>query len=342
MSKGVSNTSKIRKVTILAFDQSMELSVVLTRDLFVAASINLQKRRKGKMRASDPLVEVVSQDGEAVTTFSGSRLFPDRSIEEVEHTDLILISGIWGETTKFLNNHQRTVAWLKKQYSNGAMIGCLGSGTFLLAETGLLEGKTATIYWRMVDQFRTRYPKVILQPERQITSADNLYCSAGVSSGIELSVYLMERIWGIEAAQKVSQNFLMDIHREQPDFQLTFDDQKKHGDTQILSAQKWLELNFSSDFLLDEVADRIGLGLRSFMRRFKNATGDTPICYLQRVRIQVAKEHLRSGVLSVGEVSYRVGYEDVSFFCKLFKRLAGLTPGEYRQENYRKMSATNN
>ncbi|MDP6346464.1 MAG: helix-turn-helix domain-containing protein, partial [Alphaproteobacteria bacterium] len=290
---------------------------------------------EGHGGGAQTLVEVATLDGAPVRSFSGAMLQADRAIAEIADTDLIIVSGIWGEVEPFLERHRDVVGWLERQYGRGALIGCLSTGTFLLAETGLLEGRPATIYWRMVEPFRTRYPGVILQPERPITAADNLYCSAGVSSGIELTIYLIERIWGIAAAQKVSRNFLMDLHRRQPDFQLAFDDRKRHGDGQILAAQQWLEMNFSADFLLEEVADRVGLGLRSFMRRFKSATGDTPIGYLQRVRLEVAKEMLRDSSFSIDEISHRIGYQDVSFFSRLFKRATGQAPGEYRRGQQR-------
>jgi transcriptional regulator GlxA family with amidase domain len=195
----------------------------------------------------------------------------------------------------------------------------------------MLDGKKATIYWQLADQFRERYPRVVLQPERLITCEDNIYCSAGIASACELCTFLIEKIWGIDIAQKVAHNFLMDVQQVQQDFRLSFDTQKEHSDSSILSAQQWMETNFSTEFLLEEIADRVGLGLRSFMRRFKKATGDTPLQYLQRIRIGVAKELLTTSVLSVDEVSYRTGYTDVSFFCRLFKRHTGVTPGGFRR-----------
>ena len=308
--------------------------------MFYAASMVVQKKLDLKDSNKQQLVEVASQDGEVIRTFSGSTFKPDTAINGIKHTDLIIIPGIWGDIDAFLAKHQHLIEWLKQQYQQGALIACMSSGTFLLAETGLLDAKSATTYWRMVDQFRARFPKVILQPERKITSADNLFCSGGIGSGIELAIYLIERIWGIDVAQKVAQNFLMDMHREAPAFQLVFDQQKRHEDKLILQAQQWLEANFSADFLLEEVADKIGLGLRSFMRRFKKATGDTPLNYLQRIRVETAKELLEHSAMSVDEISYRVGYEDTSFFCRLFKRNTNSTPSEFRS-NRKKPSLPN-
>jgi transcriptional regulator GlxA family with amidase domain len=276
-------------------------------------------------------VLVATQDGNAVTTFSGSRFEPDVSVSAVRDPDLVVISGVWNKFDKFLPGQDRVIEWLQGLHARDIPIASLHSGAFLLAEAGLLEGKPATVYWQMEDEFRGRYPGVILQAERKITEAGNLYCSAGIGSGLEMSVYLIERIYGVSTAQRVSQSFLMDMPRESPEFRLAFDVQKGHKDRQILAAQQWLESNFSSDFLMDEVADKVGLSHRSFMRRFKKATGDTPLNYLQRVRIETARELLRDSSLSIDQISYRVGYEDASFFNRLFKKAVNETPGAYRK-----------
>ncbi len=308
------------------------MSVALSRDLFVAAGMGARQPTEHGDQAARTVVEVATIDGAPVRSFSGAALHADRAINEISNTDLIIISGIWGDVEPFLDRHRPVIAWLEQQHGRGALIGCLSTGTFLLAETGLLEGRPATIYWRMVEQFRARYPGVILQPEGSITAADNLYCSAGVSSGLELTLHLIERIWGVVAAQKVSRNILMDLHQQHPEFPLAFERRKLHGDRQVLMAQQWMEMNFSADFLLEEVADKVGLGLRSFMRRFKAATDDTPIGYLQRVRLEIAKEMLRHTSFTVDEIGHRVGYEDISFFSKLFKRGTGQSPSEYRRD----------
>ncbi|MCP4750116.1 MAG: helix-turn-helix domain-containing protein [Proteobacteria bacterium] len=321
----------IRRVIILAFEQSLEMGVAMSRDILFAACAAQKNKLEGDDRNPGRMIEVATQDGKSVHTFNGSIIVPDCSMEVVEKTDLVIVSGIWGDIPPFLNRHRQTVSWLRHHADRGALIGCLSTGTFLLAETGLLDGQAGTVYWRMVDEFRKRYPRVILQPERLITAAGNLFCSAGVASGCSLSIYLIERIWGMEIAQKVSQNFLMDIHPVQSISHFAFDGQKYHGDQQVLEAQRWMEMNFSSDFLIEEVANKFGMSLRNFARRFKDATGDTPIYYLQRIRTETAKELLKTDPLSIEEIGCRVGYEDVSFFCRLFKRLTSLTPSAYRQ-----------
>ncbi len=324
-------TENPKHVVIVAFEGSVEMSIAIGRDMFHAANVTLHNRQTNYGTAPAKSVLVATRHGQPVRTFSGSVCVPDASIAEIDKPDLIIISGIWSDIDTFLAHHGDVMGWLQRQHSAGVPIGSLHSGAFLLAEAGLLDDKLATIYWQLENEFRQRYPRVILQPERHITSADNIYCSAGVGSGLEMSVYLMERIYGIETAQRVSESFLMDVPRETPEFQLAFDKQKQHADRQVLAAQQWLESNFSSDFLMEELADKVGLGLRSFTRRFKQATGDTPLNYLQRVRIETAKELLRNSSLSIEQIGYRVGYEDASYFSRLFKREVGTTPGDFKK-----------
>ena len=325
------NAAICPKVTIIAFDGSLEMSIVISRDLFYAGTVALKKLKQltPESKFSDRVV-VASQNGAPVTTFSGSTLEADAAIADIEQTELILVSGIWQEMTGFLSKHQPTVDWLKHQYNNGAIIACLHTGSFLVAEAGLLDGKAATIYWRMAEQFKSRYPKVILQVEKNVTAADRVFCSSGIASGVELGIFVLERIWGINVATTVARNFMMDIPRGPAEFQLPLDKQKQHDDTKILAAQQWMESNFSSDFLIDEVADKFALGLRNFRLRFKQATGDTPIQYLHRLRIETAKQLLSGDALSIEQIAYRVGYDDASYFSRLFKRKTQQTPGEYR------------
>jgi len=322
-------------VTILAFDGSMEMSIVMTRDIWHAGAVAQQHADPSATISPSEQLVVASQDGETVRTFSGSLFQPDRSIADIGQTDLIIVSGIWCEVEQLITKHRPTVEWLLKQHQQGAKIACLHTGAFLLAETGLLDNKAATVYWRMVDEFKSRYPKVILQPEKNITSAGNLFCAAGVTSGVEMGIYLLEKFWGVSVAAKVSRHFLMDIPKAPVEFQLALDQQKRHSDARIQTAQQWMESNFSSDFLLDEVAEKVGLSLRSFRRRFKDATGETPMQYLQRIRIETAKQLLATSTLGIDQIGYRVGYEDASYFSRIFKQKLNVTPGEYRASRQR-------
>lgn len=302
----------------------------MARDTWHAAAVALHQSDPTLSSRPSDMVVVASQDGKPVHTFSGSEYEVDCSIQEIEQTQLIVVSGIWGRVADLIASNRPAVDWLSRQHEAGAIISCLHTGTFLLAESGLLDGRVATVYWRMVDEFKARYPKVILQPEKGITSADNIFCSSGISSALEMGSYLMEKTWGVEVAAKVARHFLMDIPDSPVEFQLALDKQRQHKDLHIRAAQQWMESNFSSDFTLEEAADNVGLSVRSFRRRFKDATGDSPMQYLQRIRIETAKQLLATSTLSVDQIAYRVGFEDASYFSRLFKRKIKTTPRDYR------------
>ncbi|HDY83695.1 MAG TPA: helix-turn-helix domain-containing protein, partial [Halieaceae bacterium] len=192
--------------------------------------------------------------------------------------------------------------------------------------------KVATVYPPVADQFHRRYPDVALRPERAITDAGNLYCANGIASGCDLIVSIIEMLYGAGVARRISHDFLVGFNRNYSISHVSFDGQKYHRDRQILTAQQWLERNFSGEVKLEVVAADIGMSPRNFSRRFKRATGDSPSHYLQRVRIEAAKELLRSTDLSVAEVAYRVGYADLSYFSRMFSRHEGCLPLSYRLE----------
>lgn len=317
-------------VTVLAFDDSMEMSIAMTRDLFYAAALAWLGSQGADTSKARQQVLVASPDGKAVRSFSGSECAVDVGVNDIDHSDLIVVSGVWGDIDHLLDSTRGCGNWIRHQYEQGATIACLHTGTFIVAETGLLDAKAATIYWRMVDSFQRRYPKVILQAEKNITSADRLYCSAGVTSAVEMASYLIEKMWGAAIATKVARHFLMDIPRVDPEFTLGLDRQKAHADERIHAAQQWMEAHFSSTFMLDEVADKVGLSLRSLRRRFKSATQETPMQYLHRVRLETAKNLLANSALGVDQIAYRIGYEDANYFSRLFRKKLGLSPSEYR------------
>ncbi|BDX04791.1 GlxA family transcriptional regulator [Planctobacterium marinum] len=323
----------VKRVALVAFNGATELSVGGARDIFSAANMVVRNRLApssniSRSKLSD--VYVVTQDGQAVKSFSGATIQADCSIECSHQFQLILITGFWGDVRQIIAENQQLLVWLRAQYQQDAIIGCLHAGSYLLAEAGLLDDKVATVYWRFVDDFKKRYRKVILMPEKTITAAGNIYTSSGVNSAIELASFLVEKLWGTEVAQKVARNFLMDVPRINSTFELKLSQYREHNDSLVHNAQNWLETHFSSDFMMEEVADKAGLSVRNLTRRFKLRAGLSPSQYLQKVRIEIACDLLRTTELSVDQITFRVGYSDVSSFCKLFKKITGKRPGEFR------------
>jgi transcriptional regulator GlxA family with amidase domain len=309
----------------------MEMSIVIAKDMFYAGS--LARHPAGNSCQLDVKQDVVvaSENGQSIKTFNGSDYRVDVSVEDIETTDLIIVSGVWGDIDDLIANSSTLISWLNEQFNKGTKIACLHTGTFIVAETGLLDGKVATIYWRMVEEFKTRYPQIILQPEKSLTTTGQIYCSSGVASAIEMAIYLLEKMWGLDVAEKVSRHFLMDIPKLETPLKLALAKQKEHEDTRIHTAQQWIETNFSHHFLLDEVAEKVGMQMRNFRRNFKAKTGDTPMQYLHRVRLANASHLLSTSNLTVEQIAYRVGYNDANYFSRLFKRKLGFTPSDFRE-----------
>jgi len=276
-------------------------------------------------------VKVVSTHGKPFKCLSGARILPDGSIYDVPESDLIVVSSIL-DIDKTLEIQGEVIDWLKNHYGRGAHIASICTGAFVLAETGLLDGKTATTHWGFADQFRKRYPLIDLKPERLITDEGDLFCSGGYNAGTDLSLYLVEKYCGHEVALQSSKSVISDIGRTTQAPYAIFQFQKDHSDNRILTAQEWIENNFNQAFNYDKLAREHGMSRRTFERRFKTATGDTPLTYQQRLRVEAAKRLLEDGNRSFDEITYQVGYEDSSSFRKVFLKQTGLRPTEYQKK----------
>ncbi len=320
----------MKHITMLAFEQSLGSSIIMPMELFSVANIVCSKGRNQKEK-KEICFDVVTQDGNDVAGFGTPVISATASIEDVKQTDYIIISSVWKEVTAMLENNRRVIPWLAQQYRNGAGIAATSTGTFLLAETGLLDRKEATTYWSYVDLFRKRYPKVNLKPEKTITAVDNLICYSGVNSGLDLATYMIEKIYGTETAQRVEKYYFVDSNRVYKSSNISFMGQKYHNDKKIIHVQEWIENNYARSFLLEEIAIKFGMSLRNLTRRFKLATGESLLAYLHRYRIEVAKELLRTGVFTIQEIAFQVGFGDTSYFYHLFKKHTLITPKSFHQ-----------
>ncbi|PXB80521.1 AraC family transcriptional regulator, partial [Pseudomonas aeruginosa] len=209
---------------------------------------------------------------------------------------------------------------------------------FWLAQAGLLDGKEATTYWRFYREFAERFPNVLLNQEKHLTDADDLFCASGVTSACDLYIYLIERFCGGSVAQAVARDTLYEVQRSYTPGRIGFGGQKLHHDPTILQIQQWLEDHFADKFRFEDVARDHGMSIRNFMRRFQAATGDKPLHYLQRLRIETAKGMLSSTRKSIKTISYEVGYDDASFFARLFRQHTELSPHHYRRQFMQKES----
>ena len=320
----------MKKITVIAIETNVSSSIIVPLDIFYMSDWYWSKTG---VNAKTPYfqVELVSMDKKPIRCQHNLTLQPVRSIDEVSDTDVILIPIIGGPIQNVLDTHRPLIDWLKLHYRRGTVITAVGTGVFLLAEAGLLDDKIATTHWYYVDKFRQMYPQIQLMPERLITEDGNVICSGG-NSIYDLSLYMIEKYCGHELAVLASKFFVLDLGRMSQAPYTIFDFQLDHRDQEILKAQEWIRDHFAEDFSIDTIAEMINMSPRTFQRRFKKATGDSPLVYLQRFRVEMSKRMLEKGNRSIEEITFRIGYENSSSFRKVFKKYSGLSPAEYRKK----------
>jgi transcriptional regulator GlxA family with amidase domain len=266
-------------------------------------------------------------------------IHPDVLIDTVNKTDLIIIPAIHGKTQKIMEDNAAFIPWLIKQYNLGAEIATLCIASFFLAGTGLLNGKHCSTHWIAANEFRTLFPDVHLVDDKIMTEDKGIYTSGGAYSFTNLLVYIIEKYAGRDIAIQIAKSFMIDIDRISQSPFIIFQGQKTHADEPIKKAQEFIETNFEEKISVDQLAQMFALGRRNMERRFKKATSNTVVEYIQRVKIEVAKKNLESGRKNVNEVMYEVGYNDPKAFRTTFKKITGLSPLEYRSKYNKELIA---
>ncbi len=254
----------------------------------------------------------------------------DVLIEEVDRTDLILIPSVHGNKEKILADNAPMLSWIVKQYEGGAAIAAMCIGAFVLAGTGLLDGKSCTTHWEFTGEFRQLFPAVNLVEDKIITDENNIYTSGGAYSWLNLILYLVEKYAGREIAVTCSKGFQIDFQRDRQSPFIIFSGQKEHEDEAIRKAQEFIEKNVHSRITVDKLASMLALGRRNLERRFKKATGNSIMEYIQRVKMEAVKKSLETSRLGVNEAMDKVGYSDPKAFRVIFKKVTGLSPLQYR------------
>lgn len=319
----------IKKVTILGCYNAMATTLFGPMDILNQAG-RLWNRVSKSPQTPFFDVTIASADGAPIKCLNNILVQPHCGIASIQETDLIVIAS-----TTYIDEILRTgpelVPWLRRQYERGAHLASICTGVFLLAETGLLDGKSATLHWGFAEMFRSRYPRVNLKQDRMFIDQGRLYCSAGVNAGMDLSLYLVEKFCGRQIALQCAKTMILDLGREMQTPYGCFLFSRDHGDPIVMKAQQWIEHHHRETVDYDRLAWQYRISRRSLERRFKQATGDTPFGYLQQLRVERAKRLLEEGKLTFNEITYLVGYEDISFFRKVFIRLTGLRPREYQQ-----------
>ncbi len=319
----------MKKVTILGPYNTMATTIFGPMDI-----LNQAGRLWNRVNQSPPTpyfeVTIASASGEAIRSVNNIHIQPHCGIADIQETDLIIISSAT-YIDKILQISPELVPWICDHYEKGAHVASICTGVFLLAETGLLKGKSATLHWGFTDMFRRRYPNVALDHDRMFIDHGRLYCSAGVSAGMDLTLYLVEKFCGRRAAVESAKTMVLDMGRERQAPYACFLMPADHGDPLIARAQTWMEQHQTEQIDYERLAGTFRMSRRSLERRFKQAVGLTPLGYLQKLRVEHAKRLLEEGTRTFNEITYEVGYEDISFFRKIFIRLTGLRPKEYQR-----------
>jgi len=256
----------------------------------------------------------------------------NRLLQDVSKTDLLIIPPLFGDVDSGLLANAEAIPHFQKLHGQGTSLASLCVGAFLLAETGLLNGKKCSTHWAYINEFKERYPQVEVEDGAVITAHDNIYSSGGASSLWNLILYLLEKYSDRETAVMIAKYFALDIGRDSQSQFAIFRGQRSHADTDIQRVQDYIEKNYEDKITVEDLANVIHLGRRTFERRFKDATNNTPIEYIQRVRIEAAKKYFEASRKNVSEVMYDVGYTDTKAFRDIFKKITGLTPIEYRNK----------
>lgn len=256
----------------------------------------------------------------------------DAILKDVLRTDLVIIPAIDGDIKTSLEINAEFIPWITKQYKLGAELASLCMGAFLLASTGLLKGRKCSTHWLAANQFRVMFPDVDLIPEKVVTDENGIYSSGGAYSYLNLVLYLIEKYAGRDLSILCAKVFAIEIERDSQSPFIIFQGQKEHEDEPIKKAQEFIENNFQDKITVDQLAAMFALGRRNLERRFKKATSNTVIEYMQRVKIEAAKMSLESSRENVNEVMYKVGYTDTKAFRTTFKRITGLSPVQYRNK----------
>ncbi|MFT3705601.1 MAG: helix-turn-helix domain-containing protein [Agriterribacter sp.] len=327
----------MKHISILVPQDAVMASVVDPSTLFHGVNDFLQ----GAGKASLFNVQLVGMTKQVTLTNGQFSVHTDAVLKDIQKTDLIIIPALGGDLATTIKKNKELIPWIIDHYNKGTEVASLCIGAFLLAATGLLNGKECSSHWLTAPQFREMFPEVTLVDGRIVTEQNGLYSSGGATSYWSLLLHLVEKYAGREMAIMASKIYALEIDRKSQSPFAMFRGQKKHEDEPIKQAQEFIEANITEKIVIEELASKFAIGKRHFERRFKTATNNTPVEYIQRVRIEAAKKQLETSPKNVNEVMYEVGYADSKAFRTVFKKITGLSPVEYRNK-YNKEAAVMN
>ncbi|WP_338864731.1 GlxA family transcriptional regulator [Myxococcus stipitatus] len=314
------------RIAVLALDGCVASSVTGPLDVFAMANLLNQEQGKGAPFAA----ELVSPRPGPARSFHGLMLAEARVPDASEHFDVVLVPAAVGHVESIVAEHA-AAKWMRRQHEQGAKLAAVCAGVFLLAETGLLEGREATTHWGLAQRFEGRYPRVSLKPELLLVDLGDVLTAGGVTAYLDLALHLVSKLASPELAALCAKMLLVEPGRRFQAPYAVHAAPRDHGDDAVLRAQAWLEANMKGSVTLAGAASAASLGERTLLRRFRKATGDTPLDYVQRLRIEAARRLLETTPRTVEDISVAVGYADTTAFRRRFKARTGLTPDAYRR-----------
>lgn len=318
----------MKNVAILVPETAVIEAVADPRYMF--AAINEFLKNEGK----EPLfnVQFVGLTKDVKVANGLFSIHADAVLDTAQKPDLIIIPAISGALDEAVRLNRAFLPWIVQQYEQGAEVASLCLGAFILASTGLLNGKSCSTHWLFANEFRSMFPEVTLVDNKVITEQNGLYSSGGANSYWNLLLHLVEKYTSRPLAVLAAKFFVLDIDRiSQSPFSM-FKGQKNHDDAAVKQVQEYIETNFQDKITVDELADKFNIGRRTFERRFKKATHNSVVEYMQRVKVEAAKKEFETNRKNINEVMFEVGYTDTKAFRDVFKKVTGMTPVDYRNK----------
>lgn len=323
----------MRHISIIITNEAVLASIVDPRIIFTG--VNDFLAAAGKPPAFN--VQLVGLQNEVKLHGGLFSVHTDAVLSDIKKTDLIIIPAFGGDMATSIKRNEEFIPWIVEHHHKGAEVASLCVGAFLLAATDLLNGKECSTHWRFANEFREMFPEITLVDDRIVTEQKGLYSSGGATSYWNLLLYLVEKHAGRDMSIMAAKMFALEIDRKSQSPFIMFNGQKTHEDEPIKKAQEFIEANITEKISVEDLAMKYAIGKRHFERRFKKATNNSPLEYIQRVKMEAAKKHLESSRKNVNEVMYDVGYSDTKAFRTVFKKITGLSPVEYRNK-YNKAS----
>jgi len=330
----------MKSVAVLFLKGGCASTAIQPMEIFASAGV-FWNLLNGEREAPYFSVSTATADGEAARTDGRLSITPQCSFAGLDPPDLVFVpaGGLEFEVLSrdgydidaVIERNAEVVAWLKRWAAAGTQVAAVCSGVALLAATGLLDGKRGTVHWGLADKYRQRFPEVDWREEYLVVDSGDVYCGGGINAAADLSLYLVEKFCGRQVAVQTAKALLIEMPRTWQNAFTHFSLRMAHDDEPILRAQAWLQRHFAEDVRLEAVAADVGMSGRNFARRFKDATGESPLAYLHSLRVAMAKRLLETRPSTIQEIAEEVGYVDLIFFRNLFKRHTGLTPNTYRR-----------